>query len=197
MYRAALLAIVLGLVAWDLSAQTQPALGSDGEVGAVFSLRSGVSTAADRVVPLLGMGFGLRLSSSFQLGGEGLMGLRTIRVSAEDSPDRSELTLGYGGVSLIYRFASDPGITGLHGGVLLGAGTARIRSSLADAEVGTDNFGIMEPFLEYRLRLRSPLGAAIGVGYRFTPGSDSLPGVPAGELSGPVLSIGLQLMRNP
>jgi hypothetical protein len=197
MPRPILLAVLLGLSAWELHAQSRPSLGPDGEVGAVLSIRPTVSTAADRYVPILGLGFGLRLSPGLQVGGEGLMVLRGVRVSRDDSPDRTDLRFGYGGLSIRLRPVASPDLAGWHAGLLLGAGTARIRSSLVGAEVGTENFGVVEPILEYRIGVRENIAISLAGGYRFTPGFDPLPGVEAGKLSGTTLSLVMHLVRDP
>ncbi len=180
-----------------LEGQLTPRLGSDGEVGAVASVRPVGSRVGEHVMPLVALGFALRVSSSLEIGGEGLLGLGRVRVSADDSPDRAELGLGYGGVSIRYGPGSGKGVSGLHGAVLLGAGTARVHSTLINAELDADNFFVVEPSLEYRIGIGRGLAAAAGVGYRFTPGAAALPRVPQGATSGPALSLVLHLVRNP
>lgn len=197
-FLAALLVLV-GILGFSeaLQAQQGPSLGPDGEVGASLALRSGASMVADRFMPLLGLEGGLRLSESVEATAEGVLALRRIRVSPDDSPDRVELTLGYGGVGIRYHPGSGSGSNGLSLGALLGAGTARVRSALVDQEIGTDNFFVVEPSAAYQWYVRGPLIASLAVGYRFTPGSDPLPSLPAGEIQGTVFSAALRLVRSP
>jgi hypothetical protein len=181
----------------QLEGQLAPRLGVDGEVGAVASVRPVGSRVGQHVMPLLALGFALRVSPALEIGGEGLLGLRRVRVSADDSPDRAELGMGYGGVSIRYGPGSGNGVSGLHGAVLLGAGTARVHSTLINAELDADNFFVVEPSLEYRMGIGRGLAAAAGVGYRFTPGAAALPRVPHDATAGPTLSFVLHLVRNP
>jgi hypothetical protein len=190
-----LLAGTLGVP--GLQAQQGPSLGPDGAVGASLAVRPGASVIADRFVPLLGLEGGLRLSRSWEATAEGVLALRRIRVSPDDSPDRAELTLGYGGLGLRYHPGSGSGSNGLILGTLLGAGTARVSSALVNQEVGTDNFFVIEPSAAYQWYVRGPLIASIALGYRFTPGSDPLPSLPAGEIQGTVVSAAFRLVRNP
>lgn len=191
------LLIVLLLGATTGAAQDGPSLGPDGEVGASLGLLPGVSSVTDRLVPVLGVSASLHLSPSLEVGGAGTMALRRVRVSPDDSPDRAELTLGYGGVLLRYHGPPGSGSNGWSAGVLLGGGTARVQSALVGQEVGTDNFFVVEPSISYRWYLRSALTASLTAGYRFTPGSDALPEVAAGQLQGLILQGGLRLLRHP
>ena len=115
--------------------QTQPALGEDGEVGAAISVRSGVTWLSNQPLPIAAVTGTLRFSTRLEIGGEGIIGLGAIRLSPEGSPDRSELETGYGGVLVRWRPAGDvPGLRWA-GGLLIGAGSARIQSPLADATI--------------------------------------------------------------
>lgn len=180
-----------------LEGQLAPGLGAGGEVGAVASVRPVGSRVGEHLMPLLALGFALRVSPAVEIGGEGILGLQRVRVSADDSPDRTELGLGYGGVSIRYGPGSGNGVSGFHGAVLLGAGTARVHSTLVDAELDADNFFVIEPSLEYRARVGRGLAAGLGVGYRFTPGAAGLPRVPRDTTAGPTFSLVLHLVRNP
>ncbi len=181
----------------DLSGQSVPGLGSDNEVGAIVSLRPAGSQVADRFMPMLGLGMALRLSSSLEIGGEGFLGLRRVGVSPQNSPEQSELAMGYGGLALRYGPGDASGLDGWRAGFLLGAGTARVRSRLVGAELDVDNFFVMEPSLEYRRGLGTILGIVVGGGYRITLGADPLPGVDSGDIQSFTLHLGLNLVRDP
>lgn len=194
-------ALWLCLLASAVPAASQPrlgpSLGAEREVGGFLMLRSGATRAAEGTLPLVGVGAGLRLSPSVEFGGEALFGVRPLRVSPKDSPDRAELSLGYGGAQL--RVTSSGGllVDRVSAGVLLAAGTARVRSSLIGEEVGTDNFAILEPSLGLRWRLYPALAIGVEGGYRLTLGSDALPWIEAGSLQGPTMTFSLLLVRDP
>jgi len=181
----------------DAAGQSVPGLGSDGEVGAVVSLRPTASEVASHFLPMLGLGMALRLSPSLEMGGEGFLGLRRIDVSPRGSTEQSELALGYGGLVLRYGPGRESGLEGWRAGLLVGAGTARVRSRLADTELDVDNFFVLEPSLEYRRSLRSSLGIVAGAGYRTTLGANPLPGVEPDDIRGPTLHLGLNIVRDP
>lgn len=198
LFRAAvLLGLFLSLPTAHVLAQESPGLGSDGSVGAIVSVRPTASQVADHFMPLLGLGFALRLTPNVEIGGDGFFSLRSVRVSPDNSPDRSELALGYGGVFLRYGPGSESGNRGWNAGILAGTGTARIESALVDAELDADNFFVIEPSLEYRLPLTPRIGVAAGLSYRLTGGADPLPGVEASAIQGPSLSVAIQFIRDP
>lgn len=198
MHRFLIALIALSFSAGAVWAQSEaPRLGPDGSVGAGLSLRPGASWAADRLIPTLGLSGSLHLSPNWAVAGEGVLTLGRIRVSADDSPDRTDVSLSYGGLAVRYHLPPGISSNGWSASLLLGAGTARVRSALVGQEVGTDNFFIIEPGLSYHRMFRPYLGASVAAGYRFTPGSDPLPGLEAGDLQGTVLSVGMSLIRNP
>lgn len=177
---------------------TVPAgLGSEAEVGAVFSVRATAFEVADHVVPMAGLGFGIRISPSVELAGEGAFALRAVPVSPRAPSDRSELSLGYGGLVVRYGGRGDGGHSGIHAHLLVGAGTSRLRSPLVDAELNTDNFHVLETGLDYRLSLGGVSALAVGAGYRFTSATTELPTVRSGPMRGPFASLSLLLLRAP
>lgn len=172
-------------------------MGSEGEVGAAVSLRAGATWLGSRLLPVAALSGTLRLSSRLEIGGEGVIGLDAIRLSPEDSPDRSELTSGYGGVLIRWRPAGDvPGVR-LGGSILLGAGTARIRSPLAEATIVSENYFVLEPRVDVLVRQDRPVRFSASAGYRIATGADDLPGIRVSELRGPALSLAVQLVRDP
>ncbi len=193
----AILVLLMLLGPGYADAQTEPALGSDSRVGAAFSARSGVTWLSGRPLPTAAIAGTLRLSSTVELGGEGVFGLGAIRLSPEVSPDRSELRTGYGGVVLRWRPAGDvPGVR-WGGGLLVGAGAARIQSPLADAEIFTENYFLVEPRVGLLLRQDRSVRPHAEAAYRIVLGADPLPGIRVTELRGPSLSVGVQYVRDP
>lgn len=174
-----------------------PGLGTEGRVGAVFTLRATAFEVADHVVPMAGLGFGIRLSSVVEVAGEGSFALRAVPVSPRAPSDRSELSLGYGGLVVRYGGRADGGYSGVHAHLLVGAGTSRLRSPLVDAELNTDNFQVLETGMDYRFALAGVSTLAVGAGYRFTSATTELPTVRSGPMRGPFASFSLLLLRAP
>ena len=192
----AVLALLIVGPAW-LAGQSQPSLGEDGEVGATFSLRSGVTWVSDGALPIAAVSGTLRLSTTMELGGEAVLGLGAIRLSPKDAPDRSELDTGYGGLLVRWRPAGDlPGLR-WGGGLLLGAGSARIRSPLATATIVSENYFLIEPRFNLLARQDRSIRFAAEAGYRITLGFDAQPGIRLTELRGPALSLAAQYVRDP
>lgn len=175
----------------------EPRLGPEGRVGAVVSLRTTAMGVADHLVPMVGLGLGIRLSPRLELVGEGSVGLRDVPVSSAEAQTLSELALGYGGVLLRYGPGSGGTGAGFNTHILLGAGTSRLRSPLVDAELNSDNFRILETGVEYRLSLHRAWTVAFGGGYRFTTATTELPAVDTGPMRGPYASLSLLLLRGP
>ena len=191
--------VMIGLLLPAVSAfgQAPPSLGPDGEVGGAIWVRPALSSAVNSTLPVLGLGAALRLTPRFELGGEAVIGLHPVRVSPPASPDRSELSLGYAGVHLRVFATSGFLEDRLSGNLLAGAGTARIRSALVGTDVATDNFAVFEPSLSWRIRAPRGVQGSVGAGYRFTFGSDPLPGVDPGAIQGVVVSVAVILRWDP
>ena len=177
--------------------QTQPALGQDGEVGAALSVRTGVTWLSNRPLPIVAVAGTLRLSTTFELGGEGVVGVGAVRLSPADSPDRSKMETGYGGILVRWRPAGDaPGLRWA-GGLLLGAGRAQIESPLTSAPVVSENYFLIEPRFDLLLSQDRPLRVYAETGYRIALGADPLPGIRVTELRGPTLSLAAQYVLDP
>lgn len=187
------------LARWPTCAEGQsgPGLGEENEVGFAVAARFGVSWFGSRALPVAAVAGTLRFSPALEVGGEGVIGLSAIRLSPEDSPVRSELTSGYGGILIRWRPSGD--VPGVHwgGGILLGAGTARIRSPLAEGFIATENYLLLEPRVELLVRQDHALRFSAAAGYRITSGTEALPGIGATELRGFTLSAAIQLVRDP
>lgn len=180
-----------------VAAQSGPGLGADGEVGATLSARTGVTWLGSRILPIGALAATLRLSERLEVGGEAVIGLTAIRLSPTGSPDRSELTTGYGGLLLRWRPAGDaPGIR-WGGSLQLGAGTARIRSPLSRAAIVTENYLLLEPRIGALLQQDRRIRFSGQAGYRITTGANGLPGIRVSELRGPSFTLGAQLVFDP
>jgi hypothetical protein len=178
--------------------QGGPALGQGNEVGAALSLRPTLSHAAGEALSLLAIGAAIRVSPRVELGGEGVFGLNRVRVSPSGSPDHLDLTLGYGGLHLRYHAGGPAAPSGWSGGLLVGAGTGRVHSALANAEVGTENFAVLETSISHMWHIRHGIRGGISGAYRVVAALDPLPGMEEGEgLGGLSLSLVLHLLRDP
>lgn len=193
----AVVALLVLVGAPPLTAQSGPALGPGNEVGAALSLRPAISHAAGKALSLLGVGAAIRVSPRMEVGGEGVFGFNQVRVSAFGSPDHLDLTLGYGGLHLRYHPDGLEGATGWSGGLLVGAGAARVHSALANAEVGSDNFAVIEASLSHLWRLGRGFRGGVAGAYRVVAALDPLPGMEDEGLSGLSLSLVLYLARDP
>jgi hypothetical protein len=135
----------------------------------------------------------LRLSPTLELGGEGVVGLRSVRLAGGES----ELTFGYGGALLRWRPAGDlPGLR-VGGGLLAGAGTARVRSLAGGGPSTSENHYVLEPRVNASLRVHDRVRTFAALGYRIVFGTGTLPGVGITDLRGPILSVGAQLIVGP
>jgi len=190
--------MLLALRPPGLQAQaSSPGTGNDAEVGAALSARSGVTWIGSQGVPILALAGVVRLSQHLELGGEGVLLVRSVRVSPEGSPDASELRSGYGGLILRWKPAGNLPGARWGGSLLLGSGTARVRSRLVEADLASQNFLFLEPSVHLLLRQDRTVRLSADAGYRITFGADSLPGLGPGEFRAPMLSLTVQVVRDP
>lgn len=196
---ALLVTLAALLAGWPGRAEGQegPGLGGDSEVGFAVSARLGVSWLGTRGLPIAGIAGTLRFSPTLEVGGEGVIGLAAIRISPKTAPVRSELTSGYGGILIRWRPAGDVSGARWGGSMLLGAGTARIRSPLQEGFIVTENYLLVEPRVELLARQDRTLRFSATAGYRITWGAEPLPGIGVRELRGFTLSAAIQLVRDP
>ena len=198
--RALLLVTVSLMVSTGALAGQDPAvpgLGPEGRVGAVVSLQATAMEVGDHVVPTVGLSLGIRVSGHLELAGEGAFGLRDVPVSSGEAQNRSELSLGYGGLSLRYGPGARGTSAGPVGHILLGAGTSRLVSPLVGAELNSDNFRILEAGVAHRFPLPGPSAVSVGAGYRFTTSTTELPSIGNGPMRGPFASLSIVLLRGP
>lgn len=189
--------VLLALCPRAVIAQTEPGSGEQEQVGAALSLRAGLSWLSGKPLPIAALAGTVRLSTTFELGGEGVVGLRSVRLSPGDTQNQTEMETGYGGILLRWRPAGDmPGIRWT-GALLLGAGAARVRSPLSNTPVITENYFLLEPRLHLGVAQNRPIRFHGDAGYRIALGADPLPGISATELRGATLSLALQYVHGP
>jgi hypothetical protein len=196
------LPVLLLLACWvagtPAAAQSpSPRLGPDGRVGAHVGLALGMGTLKGALSPQVGGRVGVDLLPWLRAGGEGVVVLDAPRVSRDESPDRSELRLGYGGVFVEMGRPSmaegDPWAAGL----LLGTGTARIRSPALGSELDSRNFVLVEPSLARAFRPVGPLQTGARIAYRLPVNPRPLVGVQPRDLRGFSFRLTLSLERAP
>jgi hypothetical protein len=162
-----------------------------------MSVRAGVTWLGGHALPIASLAGTLRLSSRVELGGQGVFTIRPVRISPPDSPDRPELSTGYGGLLVRWKPAgSAPGLR-WGGSLHVGAGTARIRSPLADAELASENFFFFEPAIHVLFRQDHTVRGSLDAGYRVTLGARAVPWLPGSKFRGPSVGVGLQIVRDP
>jgi hypothetical protein len=191
--------LALGLLgyAFGVAGQEAPSLGSEGEVGAAASLGLAMTWLGGRPLPMYAVAGTLRLTPTLELGGEGVSGLRPVRLSGGGPDDASELTFGYGGVLIRWRPAGDlPGVR-VGGSLLAGAGTARVRSIPPGGTSVSENHFVLEPRVNASLRPHDRFRVFAAAGYRVTFGAGALPGVGVSDLRGPTVILGAQLVVGP
>jgi hypothetical protein len=199
-----LVTCVLVLGGWMAGAQAgegqsspSPRLGPEGSVGAHVGASLGLGTLKGAVSPQVGGRAGVDLLPWLRAGGEGTVVLNASRLARDESPDGTELTLGYGGVFVEMGRPSAGSAGPWSAGFVLGAGTARIRSPSLGSELDSRNFFLLEPSVARRLRLRGPLVAEGRLAYRLPLNAEPMVGVQAADLRGGSFRMTLFLVRSP
>ncbi len=175
-----------------------PPLGAQGEAergkGAVLRGGGGVGVLDGGSVPVLRGSALLRWSPRVRIGAEGVHIPAGVRLSATASPDQTELAFGYGGI----RGEWAPGEASRWAfGVLLAAGTARVRAPLQGSDLATRNLLLVEPGVTRTLWRPGPFQAGLEATARLPLVSPVLPGVAPGALRGGALSFYLEWIREP
>jgi hypothetical protein len=174
-----------------------PRLGPEGSVGAHVGASLGLGTLKGAISPQLGGRAGLDLLPWMRAGGEGTVVLNASRLARDESSDGTELTLGYGGIFLEMGHPSAGNSGPWSAGVLVGAGTARIRSPSLGSELDSRNFFLLEPSVARRVRLRGPLMAEGRLAYRLPLNAEPMVGVRPADLRGGSFRITLFMVRSP
>jgi len=179
------------------SSPSSPRLGPEGSVGAHVGASLGLGTLKGAVSPQVGGRAGVDLLPWLRAGGEGTVVLNASRLARDESPDGTELTLGYGGVFVEMGRPSAGSADPWSAGFVLGAGTARIRSPSLGSELDSRNFFLLEPSVARRLRLRGPLVAEGRLAYRLPLNAEPMVGVQPADLRGGSFRMTLFLVRSP
>jgi len=145
---------------------------------------------AGRSRSLLGATFGFGLTPRTSVGGAGFQLTGRVLLGSPTDLHRTALDFGYGGL-VVERLAPSHRSWALAASLLLGAGHATARRD--GVELGSDNFGVLEPTISIVRALAGPLGVRVGGGYRFVFGVDDLDGVRPSDLRGATLLLGLRL----
>lgn len=180
-----------------LHAQNSPALGAEGRVGGVIGGGVGLTTVRGTLVPVLRGELGLHLLPGLRVGGEAALPLGGVRLSTDESPARSELRLGYGGVRLDFDRSTPETRDPWRLSLLAGAGIARVRTAPLGVDLGSRNFFLIEPGLHRNLTTRGPFTLSASVGFRLVAGGEGLPGVRPRDLQGASTTVTLDFNRIP
>lgn len=134
----------------------------------------------------------LHPTGGFGFGGGGwlLLDEREIPGAVADSDLR--LRVAYGG-AVVRTSVLEAGAATLEGGLLLGAGTARISLAVVGTEIAADNFGVVEPHASLSVAVAGPLALRVQAGYRGVFGVEDLPRVSARHLRGWTLGFEVRL----
>lgn len=189
--------LLIGLWPAAAAAQSGPSLGADGTVGASAGVTAGLGTVKGSVVPVARGGAGVDLLPWLRIGGEGAIPLQAVRVSGTDATDRTELRIGYGGVRLDLRRRAEGMEDRWRVGLLLAAGTARVRSGFFGTDLATENFFAVEPVIHRTLGARGPFSLGGSLAYRFPFGVGGLPGVQRRDLGGATVGFTVEVARPP
>jgi len=197
MVRSVVLLLILLAAPACLAGQMLPGLGADAEVGAAIEARAGATRVGQHTIPTLALGGLLRLSPHVEVGAEALISLRRARLHRDGSPGSEELAIGQAGAVLRWRPAGDLGGIRWAGSIALGAGNARIQSSMVSETITSKNFIVFEPRAHLLVRQDSSVRLSLDGGYRMTVGAAPLPGLSATALRGPSISATVQVVRDP
>lgn len=148
-----------------------------------------VTEISHQVSTLAGFEAGLTIRGRLRLGGGGHTLIRSVELTRSGTTPL-DLSLGYGGVVAQYLIRRR-GDWSLGAGALAGGGAARVRDPVSGAELGSDNFVVVEPRIEAALLLRSFVRLSLSVRYRAPMGVDDLPRVGSTQMRGLGAAIGI------
>ena len=159
---------------------------SRAEATGTVLLKGSRVAGADRL--FLGGWAGLVFGNRLAIGGGGLALMENVELVGTGF----DLGMGYGGLTLRYWIPWSSRVTG-ELGILLGAGHAQVRSLVTGTEVGSDNFGVVEPELSVLITTLPWLHLGASGGYRMAWGVEDLPRVAVNDLRSFTASISLRL----
>lgn len=154
----------------------------DGRVGAWIGTSFLASEVSNRASVLAGAEVGLTLGDRIHLGGAGHTLLGNVELPRSGATPL-DLSMGYGGVVARYLLGG-PDRWSFGAGLLAGGGTARVRDPVSGAELGSDNFVVLEPRLEGGYDLHPFLRATLSLRFRAAMGVNDLPGVDSSQIRG-------------
>lgn len=126
------------------------------------------------------------------LGGAGWILTTDISIPTGSPGSDLQLLVAYGGITAEVAVLGGTPVRGFLR-TLVGAGSARVELPVVATEIAADNFAVIEPEAIILRTLRGALSIGAGLGYRFVFGVEDLPGVLAGDLSGPSASLFLRV----
>lgn len=126
----------------------------------------------------------LSLGDRISLGGAGSLAMEAQRVPGSVPGSDLDLRVAFGGVMGQFLILDSGGREGWVR-LLAGAGNAKLDLAVAQTQIASDNFGVIQPEVGGSFRLPGRLRAGAAVGYRITYGVEDLPGVGALDLRGP------------
>ena len=163
---------------------------ADSRAHSSFEVSLAQTTVLDAGSTLLGGAGLLTLGGRFAFGAAGALMLRASTLKSSSAGSDLDFRQAYGGVLLRFLVVgSGDRYVAVRG--LVGAGNAKITEPVAGFEIGSDNFGVLEPEIVGALTLVGPLQVGLGAGYRHVFGVNDLPGIAPADMKG--FSVGLRL----
>ncbi len=188
---AGLFGLALGMAGEHLAAQQSPPPSAE-----IARVRIDVLAAATSIdgsaVLTVGGGALVGLGSRLWLGGAGSISGRVDHT--DPSGNRSSVGIGFGGLVVELEAVVWPSGS-LSTSVLVGGGNADVTDSVVGAELGSDNFLVLQPIIRFRRTLRRSIAIGVDGGYRLAMGVQDLPGLDRGDLSSPTLGISIHATR--
>ena len=163
---------------------------ADSRAHASFEVSLAQTTVLDAGSTLVGAAGLLTLGGRFAFGAAGALMLSASTLKSSSAGSDLDFRQAYGGVLLRFLVVgSGDRYVAVRG--LVGAGNAKITEPVAGFEIGSDNFGVLEPEIVGALTLVGPLQVGLGAGYRHVFGVNDLPGIAPADMKG--FSVGLRL----
>lgn len=190
--RAFFLLLVAGTLLFPRTAGAQG--GNDAGMGTLLRGGGGVGVLDGGTIPVFRGSALLQWSPRVRVGAGAVHLPSGIRLTATPAPDRTELVFGYGGIrgEWVPEAASPWSF-----GILLAAGTARVRSPLQGSDLATRNLLLVEPGVSRTLWRPGSLRLGLEASARLPLTSPALPGVAPGALRGGAFSLHLEWIREP
>ncbi|CAN5628724.1 hypothetical protein BH23GEM11_BH23GEM11_00080 [soil metagenome] len=170
-----------------------PSLGPDGWVEGAMAAGIGLTTIRGQGVAVAHVSGKIALGPRLRIGAEAVLPLDGVALDGEGLAQRSALHMRYGGA----RIEGGPRDSRWTGGLLLGAGTARVRTPGVASTTSNRNFLVVEPSVRLSTGSLGPLRHGLAVAGRIPLGTPALPGVRRNDLYGVSLSLTTEWVRDP